>query len=49
MFGVIPILDSHKNTPFYVSLYDYIKQEIQKGTIKHFLFSAWHRCSYYPN
>ncbi|WP_271814608.1 PLP-dependent aminotransferase family protein [Clostridium beijerinckii] len=34
MFEIMPILDSNKNTPLYVQLYEYIKQEIQKGTIK---------------
>lgn len=34
MFEIMPILDSNKNTPLYVQLYEYIKQEILKGTIK---------------
>jgi len=34
MFEVMPILDSSKNSPLYVQLYEYIKQEIKNGTIK---------------
>ena len=34
MFEIMPILDSTKNIPLYVQLYEYIKQQIQNGSIK---------------
>ncbi|AKA67706.1 PLP-dependent aminotransferase family protein [Clostridium scatologenes] len=34
MLEIMPILDYSKNTPLYVQLYEYIKHEIQIGTIK---------------
>lgn len=34
MFELMPTLDNTKDTPLYVQLYEYIKQEIQNGTIK---------------
>lgn len=34
MIEIMPVLDYSKNTPLYVQLYEYIKKEIQIGTIK---------------
>lgn len=34
MFEIMPILDSTKNTPLYLQLYEYIKNQIQNGVIK---------------
>lgn len=34
MIEITPIWDESKNTPLYMQLYEYIKREIQKGTIK---------------
>lgn len=34
MFEIMPDLDSNKNAPLYIQLYEYIKHEIQTGTIK---------------
>ncbi len=34
MIEIMPIWDYSKNTPLYVQLYEYIKNEIQIGTIK---------------
>lgn len=34
MIEIMPIWDYSKNTPLYVQLYEYIKKEIQIGTIK---------------
>jgi GntR family transcriptional regulator / MocR family aminotransferase len=34
MFEIMPILDKTRSIPLYVQLYEYIKQEIQNGTIK---------------
>lgn len=34
MFEIMPILDYSKKVPLYIQLYEYIKGEIQNGTIK---------------
>lgn len=34
MIEIMPMLDCSKNTPLYMQLYEYIKQEIENGTIK---------------